>query len=557
MAGAGGGPGRGADAAFFVLPLAGPEVEPLRYAAPVTVSFRAPGGAAARVRFRVGRGGGSGGELREYAGPFVLGEAGVLRVEAVEEDAASGEVLDRLVGYYRLTRELAGTAVDGYVRGCEVGAAPALDWSLKSFDFSSITDFRGHFRFDSDLREGWLALRPGELCVDLATELPVRVGMISVVGAGVISPFTTVGAALLEDEGAVSGGDRGRVRREEAAVCLQRAFRVPEGYDAFAHDPLKEPEARRGEVMSALNQLQNFLVASSSLWAEGGDDRGGEEALAALSRSLGAQARVSCTASSPPPPALDLTSPAVTEILLQRSGAPGAPWLLAGVAAYIAKMNTVGADIHQLEAEAAVLHSSRVAEAAQGQLLDELRVVVQSGDAAKLSTFLVSVEESLKMFLQEKIESDRRTQGELPAAGSERTREEPEVPTEGLAGSAGVSVEAPKGLVAAAAVMAVFLVAVVGLWRRRGRRRAQSTTRKARSAGAGIVLTDLASSIRIMEGKQPVSAVQKARRANPLLKPTPLRPSSRAYEKLVEGGGALQEAGNGPKTSPPGSNSHV
>ena len=299
MAGAGGGPGRGADAAFFVLPLAGPEVEPLRYAAPVTVSFRAPGGAAARVRFRVGRGG-SGGELREYAGPFVLGEAGVLRVEAVEEDAASGEVVDRLVGYYRLTRELAGTAVDGYVRGCEVGAAPALDWSLKNFDFSSITDFRGRFRFDSDLREGWLALRPGELCVDLATELPVRVGMISVVGAGVISPFTTVGAALLEDGGAVPGGGLGQVRREEAAVCVQRAFRVPEGYDAFAHDPLKEPEARRGEVMTALNQLQNFLVASSSLWAEGGDGKRGEEALAALSRSLGAQARVSCAASTPP-----------------------------------------------------------------------------------------------------------------------------------------------------------------------------------------------------------------------------------------------------------------
>ena len=244
----------------------------------------------------------------------------------------------------------------------------------------------------------------------------------------------------------------------------------------------------------------------------------------------------------------------MTEILLQRSGAPGAPWLLAGVAAYIAKMNTVGADIHQLEAEAAVLHSSRVAEAAQGQLLDELRVVVQSGDAAKLSTFLVSVEESLQVFLQEKIESDRRAERELPAAGSERTHKEPEVPTGGLAGSAGGSVEGPQGLVAAAAVMAIFLVAVVGLWSRRRRKRTQSATRKGRTAGPGIVLTDLASSIRIMEGKQPV--VQKARRTNPLLKPTPLRPSSRAYEKLVEGGQALEEVGAGSKTSS-GSNSHV
>ena len=559
--GAGARPGRGADPRFFVLPLAGPAGEPLGYAAPVAVTFRAPAGGAGgaggdsggRVRFRVDRVGGAGeggggapaGELREYAGePFVLEEAGVLRVEAFWEDPASGLAPDRLEGFYRLTQELAGTAVDGYVRGCEVGGGAVLDWSLEKFDFGSITDFRGHFRFKSDLNEGWLALRPGGVCIDLATNLPVRVGMVSVVGASVISPFTTVGSALLEEDGPVRGAE-GRRRRGAAAACLQRTFQAPKGYDAFSHDPLKEPEARRGGVVAALNQLQNFLVVAASLWGEGDAGRG---ALAALGRALASRARAHCTSSSTALPALDFTSEAVTEGLLQSAGAPGPPWVLSGVSAYIAKMAALGAADKAGDAgsDAAVLHSSRVAEATQGQLLVRLTAAVQSGDPANLTAFLLSFEEDLQSFLEERTEADRR-QGSAPTAGSERARQEGSLEEE-LAGGSVPIPEAPHGLVAAAVAMSVFLCAVVCLWSRRRlrRRREAGNKRQGVREGGGITLTDLSSSIRIMEGKQPLPPpVQKPRKANPL------RPSSHAYEKLGEigpsrGGGEPAAVGRDP-----------
>jgi len=459
----------------------------------------------------------------------LLEEAGILRVEAVLEDPESGGALDRLEGFYRLTQELAGTAVDGYVRGCEVGGGATLDWSLESFEFGSITDFRGHFRFKSDLNEGWLALRPGGVCIDLATELPVRVGMVSVVGASVISPFTTVASALLEEGGPVRGVD-GRRRRDAAAACVQRTFQAPEGYDAFSHDPLKEPEGRRGEVVAALNQLQNFLVVAASLWGEGDAGRG---ALAALGRALASRARAHCTPSGTALPALDFTSEAVTEDLLQSAGAPGPPWVLSGVSAYITKMAALGATDKAGDggSDAAVLHSSRVAEATQGQLLGGLTAAVQSGDPANLTTFLLSFEEDLQIFLEERVEADRR-QGSAPTAGSERTRQEGSLDGE-LAGGSVPTPEAPHSLVAAAVAMSVFLCAVVGLWSRRRMRRRWEAGHKGQGVreGGGIVLTDLSSSIRIMEGKQPVPPpVQKPRKSNPL------RPSSHAYEKLGEVG---------------------
>ena len=541
--GAGARPGRGADPGFFVLPLAGPAGEPLGYAAPVAVSFRAPAGAppAGQVRFRVDRVGAEGdgeagtpaGELQEYAGvPFLLEEAGVLRVEAVWEDPASERALDRLEGFYRLTQELAGTAVDGYVRGCEVGGGAELDWSLESFAFGSITDFRGHFRFTSDLREGWLALRPGGVCTDLATELPLRVGMVSVVGASVISPFTTVASALLEEGGPVRPGVEGRRRRDGAAACVQRTFRAPEGYDAFSHDPLKEPEARRGRVVAALNQLQNFLVVAASLWGEGNAGRG---ALAALGQALASRARAHCAPSGTALPALDLTSQAATEDLLQSAGAPGEPWVLSGVSAYVAKMAALGATDRARDggSDAAVLHSSRVAEAAQGQLLGELTAAVQSGDPANLDAFLLSFERDLQSFLEERVESDRR-RGSHPTSGSERARQEGP-PGVGREGGSAPSPRASHGLMAAAVAMSVFLCSVLGLWNRRRIRRKWEAGHKRRGVreGPSIVLTDLSSSIRIMEGKQPVPPPgQRPRKPNPLRPPTK---KSHAYEELEAG----------------------
>ena len=108
--------------------------------------------------------------------------------------------------------------------------------------------------------------------------------------------------------------------------------------------------------------------------------------------------------------------------------------------------------------------------------------------------------------------------------------------------------EAPHGLVAAAVAMSVFLCAVVCLWSRRRmrRRREAGNKRQGVREGGGIILTDLSSSIRIMEGKQPLPPpVQKPRKANPL------RPSSHAYEKLGEigpsrGGGEPAAVGRDP-----------
>jgi Ca2+-binding RTX toxin-like protein len=268
---------------------------------------------------------------------------------------------------------LQGHALDGYVAGATVFADQDGDGLLDDGEVSATTDAGGGFTLVDG--SGPLVMFGG---VDVATGLAFTGVLRAPAGATVVTPLTTVIAALV---------DAGQ-SPAAASANVAAAFGVGPGIDVLNFDPI--PAAAAGgadgdaavEVLAAGIQVQNAIVQIGALLS----GAGATDARAAVVAAL-----ASLAASGVP---IDLTDSAVAQALIDAAAAEGgvaseaidavtgdAAQVLAATNAAVSDAAAAGSGIAVLEALA------QVAAVAQGTALaNALAQAGAANDAGTLAT---------------------------------------------------------------------------------------------------------------------------------------------------------------------------
>ncbi|MXS78942.1 calcium-binding protein, partial [Nitrosomonas sp. JL21] len=139
----------------------------------------------------------------------------------VDEDPASVAMAKKI-----LTSGVAGTVIDGYVRGAQVFADLNGDQQLNEGESSTVTDATGHFSLPAVTGFGDLIASGG---VDIATGKSFEGIMTAPAGSSVINPLTTIISRIIDNDG---------VSAAEAAGIVLAALGLDDEIDLLHFDPI-------------------------------------------------------------------------------------------------------------------------------------------------------------------------------------------------------------------------------------------------------------------------------------------------------------------------------
>ena len=479
-----------ATAALYLAPLPGPNAsEPRKYVRPLEVALvsKLEG---ATVHYTLDGTEPTGASLA-YSAPFALG-LGVQAVKAVEvgADGKPGEVKE---GWYEVQKMVRGSVLNGYsiLRSCEVVVDPAWAWEVPGERLGAYTDAEGHFSFLSSA-EGYLVMKPGEQCIDVATNLAAKLPLVAPDVSGVVTPLTTLAAGLMAHSGLTAA---------EGKACALRAFGLG-SYDLYGEDPKAGAGAEgRAAALGAMAALETFFVAGTESWALWKAHANRTAAWASLTQHLlAAVSKDTCE------PRDRLADRAFVQELLSSCmglGDANATVVAASVgpmASYIATMNgLIGERVAEGRRTGAdpLFFVTTLAKLAQGEFLEELQLLLVAGNGTALAGFTAGLRAAAEEVLDGVPPPPPATVPPGDDGGGGGRFNATQIYEE-VRGKLSVTA------VATLLVLAFGLVILCYFWGRCRKGRAAQATQQ-QKVETGLALSDLSDSIRIMEGQQALS----------------------------------------------------